>query len=174
MSVSFTVGGARGAFEDQFAEEVAGVLDHAFGAEGEWEGTPPLHFGELADTGWAELQHRAVAELGPEMIPNLTALGEEGRGVYLPAHVQTASFPLSFGGPLKCASLPGLRNELFELAQRWQLPLDDHGLEELLRVAHDPDDGCVADAPEILTYARLALAANEAVRRDCPLWLVGS
>jgi hypothetical protein len=108
------------------------------------------------------------------MIPNLTALGEDGRGVYLPAHVQTASFPLSVGGPLKCASLPGLRNELFELAQRWELPLDDHGLEELLRVAHDPDDGCVADAPEILTYARLALAANEAVRRDCPLWLVGS
>jgi hypothetical protein len=174
MSVSFTVGGARGAFEDQFAEEVAGVLDHAFGAEGEWEGTPPLHFGELADTGWAELQHRAVAELGPEMIPNLTALAEDGRGVYLPAQVQTASFPLSIGGPLKCASLPGLRNELSELAQRWQLPQDDHGLEELLRVGHDPDDGCVADAPEILTYARLSLAANEAVRRDCPLWLVGS
>ena len=31
----------------------------------------------------------------------------------------------------------------------------------------------VADAPEILTFARLALAANEATRRDCPLWVVG-
>jgi hypothetical protein len=101
------------------------------------------------------------------------ALGEDGRGVYLPAHVQTASFPLSAGASLRCASLPGLRNELTELAERWELPLDDHGLEELLRVAHDPDDGCVADSPEILTFARLALAANEAVRRDCPLWLVG-
>jgi hypothetical protein len=173
MAVSFTVGGARGTFDDQFAEEVAGVLDHAFGAEGEWEGTPPLHYGELADTGWSDLQRRAIEELGLETIPNLTALGEAGRGVYLPAQVQTASFPLSAGGPLKCASLPGLRNELSELAHRWELPLDDEGLTELLRVAHDPDDGCVADAPEILTFARLALAANEAVRCDCPLWLVG-
>jgi hypothetical protein len=173
MAVSFTVGGARGTFDDQFAEEVAGVLDHAFGAEGEWEGTPPLHYGELADMGWSELQRRAIAELGQEMIPNLAALGEEGRGVYVPANVQTASFPLSAGGALKCASLPGLRNELAELSQRWDLPLDDVGLHELLRVAHDPDDGCVADTPEVLTFARLALAANEAVRRDCPLWLVG-
>ncbi len=40
-------------------------------------------------------------------------------------------------------------------------------------MSRDPDDGWVADAPEILTFARLALAANEATRRDCPLWLVG-
>jgi len=173
MALSFTVGGARGTFDAPFADEVAGVLDHAFGAEGEWEGAPSLHYGELTDTGWSDLQRRAVAELGPENTPNLTALGEDGRGVYLPANVQTASFPLSAGRALKCASLTGLRNELFELAQRWELPLDDEGLLELLRVGHDPDDGCVADSPEVLTFARLALAANEAVRRDCPLWLVG-
>ena len=173
MAVAFTVGGARGTFDATFAEEVAGVLDHAFGGEGEWEGTPPLHYGELADTGWSDLQRRAIAELGSETFPNLTALGEDGRGVYLPANVRTASFPLSAGGDLKCASLPGLRNELFELAECWELPLDDDGLKELLRVAHDPDDGCVVDASEVLTFARLALAANEAVRRDCPLWLVG-
>jgi hypothetical protein len=173
MALSFTVGGARGTFEEQFAEEVAGVLDHAFGAEGEWEGSPPLHYGELADTGWSELQRRAIEEVGADSIPNLAALGEEGRGVYLPAHLQTVSLPLSAGGPLKCASLLGLRNELAELAERWDLPLDDAGLEALLRVALDPDDGWVADPTEILTFARLALAANEAMRRDCPLWLVG-
>jgi len=174
MALSFTVGGARATFKGKFAEEVAGVLDNAFGAEGEWEGTPPLHYGDLADTGWSELQRRAIEALGKEMIPNLSALGLEGRGVYLPAHVQTASFPLSSGGPLKCASLLGLRNELVELAERWELPLDDDGLQELLRVARDPDDGWVADGPEILTFARLVLAANEAARRDCPLWLVGN
>jgi hypothetical protein len=173
MAVSFTVGGARGIFGDSFAEEVVGVLDNAFGAEGDWDGNTALHYGELADTGWSELQRRACEELGRDSLPNLMALGDDGRGVYLPAHVQTASFPLSAGGALECASLPGLRNELTELAERWELPLDDHGLEEVLRVAHDPDDGCVADSPEILTFARLALAANEAVRRDCPLWLVG-
>ncbi len=173
MAVSFTVGGARGIFSASFAEEVAGVLDNAFGAEGEWEDDTALHYGELADTGWSELQRRASEELGRDALPNLMALGEDARGVYLPANVQTASFPLSAGAALRCASLPGLRNELTELASRWELTLDDHGLEDLLRVAHDPDDGCVAEAPEILTFARLALAANEAMRRDCPLWLVG-
>jgi hypothetical protein len=173
MALSFTVGGARGTFEDRFAAEVAEVLDHAFGGEGEWEGTPPLHYGELADTGWSDLQRRAIEELGTDAIPNLTALGEEGRGGYLPAHLQAMSFPLSAGGSLRCASLLGLRNELAELAGRWELPLDDDGLADLLRIARDPDDGWVADPPEILTFARLAMAANEATRRDCPLWLVG-
>ena len=106
-------------------------------------------------------------------LPNLSALGEEGRGVYLPAQLQAISLPLSAGGPLNCASLPGLRNELSELAERWDLPLDDEGLHALLRVAQDPDDGWVADPPEVMTFARLTLAANEAMRRDCPLWLVG-
>ncbi len=152
---------------------MAEVLDHAFGAEGEWEGSPPRHYGELADTGWSELQQRASEELGADTVPNLTALGEEGRGVYLPAHLQAVSFPLSAGGPLRCASLLGLRNELAELAERWDLPLDDAGLQALLRVARDPVDGWVADPPEVMAFARLALAANEAMRRDCPLWLVG-
>jgi hypothetical protein len=173
MALSFTVGGARGTFDAPFANEIADVLDHAFGSEGEWEQVPPLRYGEMTDSGFAELQKRAGEELGPEAIPNLTALGEPGRGVYLPANVQTASFPLSAGGRLRCASLLGLRNELAELARRWELPLDDNGLGDLLRVARDPDDGFVADPPEVLIFARLALAANEALRRDCPLWLVG-
>jgi hypothetical protein len=173
MALSFTVGGARGTFDDPFAEEVAEVLDHAFGAEGDWEGLPPLRFGELTDTGWSELQRRAIEALGADAIPNLAALGEEGRGVYLPAHVQAVSFPLSAGSPLRCASLLGLRQELAALAEQWDLPLDDDGLRALLRIARDPDDGWVADPPEILTFARLALAANEAMRRDCPLWVVG-
>jgi hypothetical protein len=173
MGLSFTVGGARGTFEEGFANEVAGVLDHAFGAEGDWEGVPPRHFGELDAPGWADLQRRALQELGADAIPNLLALGDEGRGVYLPATLRAVSLPLSHGSALRCASLPGLRSELAELAARWELPLDDQGLNDLLRVYHDPDDGLVADAPEILVFARLALAANEAVRKDCPLWLVG-
>ena len=105
MALSFTVGGARGTFDGRFAEEVAGVLDNAFGAEGEWEGSPPLHYGELADAGWSELQRRAGEALGIEAIPNLSALGEDGRGVYLPAQVQTISLPLSAGGPLQVREL---------------------------------------------------------------------
>src|SRR4051794_21224919 len=149
MGLSFTVGGARGTFEARFADEVAGVLDHAFGAEGDWEGVPPRHFGELAGGGWADLQKRAVEALGPESVSNLLALGDEGRGVYLPAHVQAVSLPLSQGESLRCASLPGLRRELAELADCWDIPLDDEGLKDVLRVHRDPDDGWVADAPEV-------------------------
>lgn len=173
VGLTFTVGGARKTFEDRFADEVAGVLDHAFGAEGDWEGVSPLHFGEMVDQGWADLQNRAVAELGDWLVPNLLALGSGERGVFLPAHVRAVSLPLSAGAPLRCASLPGLRSELAELAHRWDLPLDDPGLEALLQVSQDPDDGWVAEAPEVLAFARLALAANEATRRDCPLWVVG-
>lgn len=173
MGLSFTVGGAKGTFEERFANEVAGVLDHAFGAEGDWEGVPPRHFGELAETGWSDLQRRALRELGADAIPNLLALGQDGRGVYLPAHVQAISLPLPAGEALRCASLPGLRRELAELAERWDLALDDEALKDLLNIHRDPDDGWVADAPEILAFARIALAANEAVRRDCPLWIVG-
>jgi len=172
MSLHCTVGGARGMFEARFASEVAGVLDQAFGAEGDWEGTAPRLFGELDGSAWGDFQARAAEELGAEEIPNLLALDADGRGVYLPAHVQAVTLPLS-AGDLHCASLPGLRRELAALAERWELPVDDEALAEILRVSSDPDDGFVADAPEILAFARLALAANEAVRRDCPLWLVG-
>src|SRR4051812_17399843 len=155
MGLSFTVGGTRGTFDEPIANEVAGVLDNAFGAEGDWEGVAPRYFGELVDAGWSELQERAEAELGADSVPNLLALGAEGRGVYLPTHVRAVSLPLSAGGPLRCASLPGLRRELADLAERWELPLDDEGLQDLLQVSRDPDDGWVADAPEILTFARL-------------------
>ncbi|CAN5905463.1 hypothetical protein BH23PLA1_BH23PLA1_19420 [soil metagenome] len=173
MTLTFTVGGAKGMFQGPFASEIAGVLDQAFGAEGEWEGVSPRQFGELADQSWAEFQKHAIDELGLENGPNILALGKDGRGVYLPAHVQAVTLPLSVGSPLRCASLPGLREELAELAERWDLPLDDEGLVDLLRVYEDPDDGPVADAPEVVTFARLALAANEAVRKDCPLWIFG-
>jgi hypothetical protein len=172
MGLSFTVGGTKGTFDDGLAREVAGLLDNAFGAEGDWEGVPPRHYGELTGTDWAVLQSVAADELGADAIPNLLALGDRGRGVYLPAHVRAVSLPLTCGS-LRCASLPGLRRELAELADRWDLATDDQSLLDLLRISTDPDDGPVADAPEVLTFARLALAANEAVRRDCPLWLVG-
>jgi len=159
-------------FEARLAREVAGALDQTFGADGDWEAGESRGFGELDSADWAGFRDRAAEELGGGEVPNLLALGSEGRVVYLPSNVQAMTLGLS-AGRLRCASLPGLRRELFALAERWDLPLDDHALEEVLRVADDPDDGPVADAPEVLTFARLALAANEAMRRDCPLWLVG-
>lgn len=173
MGLTCKVGGARGTFDPAYGVAVADALDNAFGAESEWEGVPPRGFGELAGSSWEEFQERAVAELGADALPNLLAMGERGGGVYLPAHVQAMTLPLAAGPGLRCASLPGLRSELAELAERWDLPLDDEGLDGVLRIDQDPDDGSVADLPEVLAFATLALAANEAVRRDCPLWLVG-
>jgi hypothetical protein len=173
MGMSFTVGGTRGTFDEPIANELASLLDNAFGAEGDWEGVPPLHFGELPGSGWTGLQSRAIETLGDDMVPNLLALGEEGRGVYLPTHVRAVSLPLAAGSTLRCASLPGLRDELAELAGHWDLPLDYDSLRAMLRAECETDEGSVADSPEILAFARLALAANEAVRRDCPLWVVG-
>ena len=122
MGLTLTVGGARGTFEDGLAAEVAGVLDHAFGSENDWEGIAPRHFGEPSESAWRTLRDRASAELGPEGVAHLLAVDHDGRGVYLPTHVQAVSFPLSAGGSLRCASLPGLRNELTELSERWSLP----------------------------------------------------
>lgn len=170
MGLTCTVGGARGMFEGGFATEVVGTLDRAFGFEGDWEDAESHPFGELAGDGWNVLQERAVADLNADEVPNLLALGAEGRAVYLPAHVQAISLHLSAGCPLRCASLPGLCRELAAIADLWDLPRDDSSLHAILR---EGEEGAVADAPEILAFARLALAANEAVRRDCPLWLVG-
>lgn len=173
MSLSFLVGGTQGTFEERLAREVAGVLDNAFGAEGDWEGSPPRSYGETLASGWADLQARAACELGSHTIPNLLALASDAQGVYLPTSVRAVCLPLQ-RGLLNCASLTGLRRELETLAEHWDLPSDDSGLERILQTSVDPDDGPVADAPEILTFALLALAANEATRRGCPLWLVGN
>ena len=173
MGLSCRVGGARVLFEGQVANDVAGALGQAFG-EGDWDAAEPRKFGELDESNWSNFRDRACEELGFEEVPNLMALGTERRVVYLPANVQAMTMNLpSAAGRLLCASLPGLRRELYSLAECWDLTLEDGLLEEILQVAEDPDDGPVADAAEILAFARLALAANEAMRRDCPLWLVG-
>ena len=168
MALNCTVGGAHGMFERQIADRVAESLDQTFG-EGDWEATASQGFGEMAGASWAEFQDLAANEMGAEEIPNILALGALGRAVYLPGHVRamTLASPV---GPLRCASLPGLRGELTDLGERWGISLDDAVLDGILR---DESEGGVADAPEIVAFARLALAANEAMRRDCPLWLVG-
>jgi hypothetical protein len=171
MGLRFTVGGTKGTFEDGFAAEMAEVLEHAFGAEGDWEGLPPQGFGELTASDWDCLQKAAIAELGAENLPNLMALDAKGRGVFLPTPVQALRLEHSRGS-LDCASLPGLRNELAELAPRWGIEIDDSSLILLVRQTSESATMDLADAPEIGAFARLSLAANEAVRRDCPLWII--
>lgn len=169
MGLRCTVGGARGTFDGPFAEEVAVLLDQAFGAEEGWEGDDLSAFGELGETDWSEFRAAACDALGEENLANLLALGSDARGVYLPANLPTVSLPTRVGSPLCCASLPGLRRELFELAEQWELPVDDEALTLIL----DDESSALAPAPEHSAFARLMLAANEAMRRDCPLWLVG-
>ena len=166
MGLSFTVGGTKGTLKEPLAGEVAGLLDNAFGEESDWEGCAPTDFGEVIALEWSALQKRATEALGRDAIPNLLAFGTDDRGVYLPAHVQSVALPLREGRPLCCASLPGLRSELEELADRWGISLEDPALTSLL-------ESNAETAKERLGLARIALAANEAARRDCPLWLFG-
>ena len=166
VAISFTVGGTKGTFDEPFAAEVAAVLDHAYGAERDWEGVPPQRFGDPGVEGWPDLQARAEAELGPEGVPHLLSVPSAGQGVYLPALVEAAALPLTDGESLHCASLPVLRDELALLADRWSLAIEDEGLQALL------GEGA-GSTLEVRAYAYLSLAANEAVRRDCPLWVVG-
>jgi hypothetical protein len=168
MALTCTVGGARGMFEGGVATEVVVTLDRTFGFEGDWEIAESHRYGALAGDGWSVLRERAVADLSAEELPNLLALKDIGRAVYLPTHVQAISLQLSAGSPLRCASLPGLCRELAALADRWEVPQDDDSLEAILR---GTDEGSTPDAPEILAFARLTLATYEAMRRDCPLWL---
>lgn len=171
MGLSIKVGGTRGTFEGPSADAIAEALDHAFGAEGEWEGDAPVGFGEQPATGWSRLQQQAAKTLGADFVPNLLALPGDGRGVYLPAPVRAMDLALKGFGTLRCASLPGLRSELEDLAGRWGIELDEDALRT--RVSSAPDPGEAGDEPEAVALARLVLAANEAARRDCPLWLVG-
>lgn len=174
MGLTCTVGGVRGTFEDLMASEVVGLIDQAFGADRDWDGWEHCPFGELDGESWAVLKERALVELGAEELSNLLAIGPRGRGVYLPANFRAIDLPLSVGEALRCASLTGLRRELFALADRWGLPADDEALTAILADAEaEAEAGGVADAPEVHSFARLMLAANEAMRRDCPLWLVG-
>ena len=178
MGLTCKVGGARSAFEGGMADAVAAVLDRAFGSEPDWEapgGT--TGFGDLDGLAWASLQARAVEELARDALPNLRAIEAETGGAYLPQNVRAVSLPVRAGSKLQCASLPGLRGELEALASRWGLAdLEEDRLRTLA-------DGSVPigvvlpkalDLDDAVSLARLTLAANEAARRGCPLWLVGA
>lgn len=169
MALKMTIGGAVGAFEPGEGTEVAGLLDAAFAADSAWRESSSRLFADLTPENWGLFLSAALQTLPAEDAPNLLALDASG-GVFLPAHVQAVSFPLTRGGSLRCASLPGLRRELAELAIHWHLPDCDDELHELLAAA---EAGTESVPTQTRTYCLLALAANEALRRDCPLWLVG-
>ena len=144
MGLQCNIGGARRMFDGRVGDQVAGALGSAFG-DGDWDGTEPGRFGQFEDADWTVLQDRAADELGADELPNLLTLACEGSAVYLPSNVCAMTLPTS-AGQIRCASLPGLRRELFELAERWELPLDDLALEGILRTADDPEDGPMPDA----------------------------
>lgn len=173
MMFTCKVGGARKAFAEPHSAAISCALDNAFGPDQNWEEAASREFGEMAESGLVKLQDLAIKELGVESVTNLLAMGSDGRCVYLPAYVRTISLPFAAGKSLRCASLPGLRRELGELAARQGFPIDDDSLRDLLNGVEDSDDQFSAPVSGVAAYARLALAANEAVRKDCPLWLVG-
>ena len=179
MSLTCKVGGARSSFDADLGGAVADALDHAFGSEPEWETSDgPVGFGDFDGPALAEFQERAAAELGPDRVPDLLAIEPERGGAYLPQQVRAVSIPLPAGANLQCASLLGLRRELRDLAEHWGLvDLEEGELQELasgLGAVGSISERIGIDAIDLISYARFTLAANEATRRGCPLWLVGS
>ena len=63
MGLTCKVGGARDTFGGDLAAEVAGLLDSAFGDEGDWEGFAPRDYGTMVADSLTLLQARAAAEL---------------------------------------------------------------------------------------------------------------
>lgn len=173
MKLRCKVGGARNTFPEPHSAAISSALDNAFGPDQNWEDAASREFGEMSESGIGKLQELASATLGIESIANLSAMGSDGRCVYLPAYVRAINLSFAAGKSLRCASLPGLRRELSDLAARQGLPIDDESLRDLLEEAQTSDENYSCPPSEIAAYARLALAANEAVRKDCPLWLVG-
>jgi hypothetical protein len=165
MALTCSVGGARQTFVGPLADDVARTLENAFGAEGDWEEADSRGFGEWPEPAWTALCAKATQDLGADALPNLLAIDKPGRCVVLPAFVSAVCLPLTDGSSLRCASLIGLRSELGALSELWGLPLDDDGLNEIL----EQSDGELTR--EVEAFARLALAANTATRKGCPLWL---
>ena len=90
--------------------------------------------------------------------------------MFLPAHVQRIDLTMTSGKPLCCAALPGLRRELNAIADALGV---DPGDEEMERLAAS-EEGLAPFGPAATrAFARLTLAANQAARKDCPLWMVG-
>lgn len=164
MGLNLTIGGAITTFDSLVGQEVAGVLDRAFGGETEWEVAESRGFGELSPEVWSCFRRRLAAECQADDAPNLLSISEDGRGVFLPTHVQSVALPLSWG-TLRCGSLSGLRRELERLAAEWRLPEAESDLQSIV-ASEEAEDSQVV-------IARLILASNEAVRRGCPFWFVG-
>ena len=130
-------------------------------------------FGELTPDCLADLRRGPPRSWGRRAVPNLSAIVGEGtrrpppgaRPLRHPAAVRRRPAPLR--------QPAGPPRELSALADCWDLPQDDARLTRAAPRRRRPRRRPRRRAPEVLTFARLALAANEAVRRDCPLWLLG-
>ena len=175
MGLSFTVGGTQGTFEERFANEVAGRARQRLRRRGGLgRGRPRATSASSPGPAGPTSSAGPSRSSGDDAVPNLLALGEEGRG-RLPARARPGRLAAALGRARRSAApaCPASAASWPSWPSAGTCRSTTTGSQDLLQVHRDPDDGWVADAPEILAFARLALAANEAVRRDCPLWLVG-
>ena len=123
-----------------------------------------VHYGEQADwaVGRAPAARPASLARRRQKFPEPARVAAEQGGVFLPANVQTISLPLSAGKPLNCqparACATNWRNSPTAGAAAGR-----PGAGAASEWPH-PDDGWVAEAPEILTFARLALAIRRGGR----------
>ncbi len=170
MGLIFTVGTPADVFFGDFAVQVEQELAMRFNysAQSQLSGDP-YRSEEVEWFGWAQLQQMAGAAIGRPSAPNLLSV-DAWRGVFLPMAIEPVSLEIDEDAWLQCASLPGLLGELEQLAAASLISTDPANLKRLWDKYNgdmDADEGT-----EMMTFSQTLLAAQVAVQRGLPLWVV--
>ena len=167
MGLTFTVGIPANVFLETFADQVEQALarDLNYSIPSPLE-ADPYYSEEVEWFGWAQFQQMAVMALGRDNVPSILSI-EAWRSVYLPIPMEPTTLEVDEETWLQCASLPGLLQELEALAASQAMATDRAGLQALWEKHRDDDE-----TTEIQTFIQVFLAAQVAVERSLPLWVV--
>jgi hypothetical protein len=171
MGLIFSVGNPADVQSEPFAEQVRATLAKYFGESIVLDSSDaPYSSAEVAWSGWALLQEKAVQTITAEQAPHFLSMAA-WFGCFVPTEVRSGA--LEFPGeslPMSVASLPALVRELELVGGVLGLPIDDRGLRQLARRYQDED--IEEDDFANQTYVELLLAAHEATRRRQVLWVI--
>jgi hypothetical protein len=171
MGLTFQVGSAEQVLTLACASSVAQCLAELFPGCGVEPSDRELWFSlELGWSGWASLQSRVEAVLGPGGAPHLLSM-EAWMGAYLPVDLEPGTVAIEgTDTSLDLASLRALVLELERFGSASGLAIDPDGLLSLVE-KYDSDELCDNDM-DLQTYAQLLQGAKIALERMQPLWVV--
>jgi len=172
--IGSTVGGAEGVrfSRGDSLSKSAGVLDNAFGAEGDWEDRPRSTRRAGSELRWSRAfsgSRGPAPSWGPNTFRNLRALGAEARGVYRPNPLP--AWPSRSLGPRAHSALVPACPASARIERAWPSPLGAAPLGKRRRGfagpssrgSRDPDRWLGAGRPRKSTplFTRLALTPRQ-------------